>query len=421
MAATYEHGYAAMARADVDDAKRRRADRSLEPYAAARGLEFHGAGRLAGFAQALPRSLEEQQQLMRGVLPGGRHGVLLHGLLQTHFRDQASQSDLPGSFYSVRTKGPAGSVKKALRPNRTWIPFIGSLLDDGIDDESTPFGTTGAWSPITICATPVPETVAAIRTLRLRSRSRCVLLRTTDVEDVGPLRVTRVDEERPGTVERLLAGPAGALLAGLHGAYWEVRVDFGLLTVQRNGFLVQDGDLDALCELVCALADAFADACAADGPAPPLTDLLPPPAWAQDPSLATEPGMPNAWAPDAIRTAAERGLTLEDPVAWHRRFGGLPTPGRAAIVLHRGDERVLLCTDQPIPDLRAVRPVLVVPSAPGAVSTRPGGVGVPGARVFVQDGATLVWSLESRGYVGDALDHVPKLFAALQATPQSGV
>ena len=37
-----------------------------------------GSGMLAGFRGALPALEEEQDNLMRGVLPGGRWGVLLH-------------------------------------------------------------------------------------------------------------------------------------------------------------------------------------------------------------------------------------------------------------------------------------------------------------------------------------------------------
>lgn len=404
----FKHGFAAMARADVADAKRRRADRSLEAYAAARGLEFFGAGvpasAPAGFAPALPRFREEQQQLMRGVLPGGRFGVLLHGLLQTHVAEDES-GGVPGEYYGVLVKGPKGSLRKALTPNRTWIPYIGSWLDDGIDDHSTPFGATGAWSPITICATPVPESVAWVRlAARTRSRTR---MGSGARPDAGPLRVLRADG---GRADAVLDGPFGRLLGELAGPYWEVRVDFGVLTVQRNGFLVEDADLDGLCGRVAALADALAAACAPDAPAPPLSEPLPDAPWAADVTLATQPGMDGGWAADAVRTAGERGLALEDPEAWHLRHGTLPVPGRVAIALRDASGgRVLLCTDRPIPELRAVRPVLVAAAPPGAAPTPPGGVGVPGARVFVQDGALLVWALEHRGYVGEALDLVPAL------------
>jgi hypothetical protein len=407
----FAHGYAAMAPEDVADARRRRAERSLEPYAAARGLEFHGSGALAGFAQALPRFAEEQQQLMRGVLPGGRAGILLHALLQTHFRDQSSRIEMPGSFYGVVVKPPKGALRKALRPNRTWLPFVGQFLDDGIDDEDVPFGTHGAWSPITICAMPVPQTVAHLPHLVLRTRTRAPG-RTGDHGDVGQLRVMGAEGD---AVPAVLDGPPRELLAALAGPYWEVRVDFGLLTVQRNGFLVEDAALDDLCRRVCALADALADACApATGPPPP-GEPLPPPAWQADQRLATQPGMRDGWAPDAIRTAAERGLALEDPQLWHEHFSFLPVPGRAAVVLRDGADRILLCTDRPIPELRAVRPVLITAAPPGREATPPGGVAAPGARVFIGGGVAIVWSLEHRGYVGDALDHVPVLRAALQA------
>ena len=44
-----EHGYAAFAPEDREDAKRRRPAATLEGYAAERGLEYRGRGMLAGF------------------------------------------------------------------------------------------------------------------------------------------------------------------------------------------------------------------------------------------------------------------------------------------------------------------------------------------------------------------------------------
>lgn len=388
----FAHGYAAMAREDIADAKRRRADRSLEPYAAARGLEYLGRAKAAGFAPALPTFVEEQQQLMRGTLPGGRGGILLHALLQTHFNESSGSSNMPGSFYGVVVKGPKGSFKKALKPNRTWIPVIGSWLDSGIDESDKAFGTTGAWSPTTVCAVRVPETIAMLPELHLRTRSRTAGFRG---RDVGQLRLER------GTGKALEAVLAIPRLANLIGPYWDVRVEYGVLTVTRNGFAVEDADLDALCQLTCALADAIATACAVP-PAPALTTVLPP----ADPT--TDRHITGDWAKDIVTTAAARGFTLEDPEAWHQTFGSLPTPGRALAVLRKGDTRVLLCLDQPMHKTRSVRPVLVS-EASLQTTTAPAGVGLPGARVFIENGVETVWSLTTLGYVGDALDHAQQL------------
>lgn len=395
----FAHGYAAMARDDVADAKRRRADRSLEPYAAARGLEYLGAAKAAGFAPALPRFVEEQQQLMRGTLPGGRGGILLHALLQTHFNESSGSSNMPGTFHSVVVKGPRGSLRKALKPNRTWIPVIGSWLDSGIDDTATPFGTTGAWSPTTVCAVRVPETIAMLPELHLRTRSRTFGFRG---RDIGQLRLER------GTGKALEAVLAIPQLASLVGPYWDVRIDHGVLTVTRNGFAVEDADLDALCRLTCALADAIAAACAAP-PIPPLSTTLP----AADP--ANDPRLAGGWADDLIATAAARDFILEDPAAWHATFGTLPTPGRALAVLRKGEIRVLLCLDQPMHAAKSVRPVLVS-EASFDTTTPPAGIAVDGARVFIEQGVEMVWSLTTLGYVGTALDHAQQLAWSLTTT-----
>ena len=399
----FAHGYAAMAPEDVADAKRRRADRTLEPYAASRGLEYIGAAKAAGFAPALPKFVEEQQNLMRGTLPGGRGGILLHALLQTHFKESSGSSDLPGSFYGVVVKPPRGAMRKALKPSRTWIPIIGSWLDDGIDDASTPFGSTGAWSPTTTCAVRVPETIAVLPELHLRTRSRTFGFRG---RDVGQLRVERGEGK---ALEAVLAIPQ---LARLIGPYWDVRVEYGVLSVTRNGFAVEDHELDALCELTCALADAIATACAAP-PAPAITSVLPP----ADP--ASDRRLYGGWAEDLARTSAERGFALEDPTAWHYTFGALPTPGRALAVLRKGDTRVLLCLDQPLHEVKALRPVLVS-EASLDTTTPPAGVGVPGARVFIEGGVEMVWSLTTLGYVGDALDHAQQLAWSLTTTELPG-
>lgn len=401
---TVAHGYAAMAREDVADAKRRRAARSLEAYAAARGLERLGSGHPPGWAPALPRFAEEQQELLRGVLPGGRDGVLLHGLIQTHRRDEAG-SDMPGSYWGVVVKSPPGTLRKALRPNRTWIPVLGRLFDDGLDDATVPFGVAGAWAPVTICATRVPEAVGRLDRLVLRTRTRVHRGRRI-AADVGQLRV--LDADGPA-LEAVLAGPARALLAELAGPYWEVRLAFGVLTIQRNGFQVEDAALDGLCRRVCALADALAHTLGSTQAAE-LDEPLAAPPWLSDPRLPGDRG----WAGDAARTAAAHGLRLEDRLAWHEHHGHLPLPGRASIVLRLGrSERLLLCVERPVEGVPAKRPVLAVAAAPGAAPGPPGGVALPGARVLVQDGAALAWADAECRTVAEALDAVPALRAAL--------
>lgn len=49
-----------------------------------------------------------------------------------------------------------GGVRRALRPDSTWIPFIGAWLTSLDMDGSLPFGETGAWAPVTAVAIRCP-------------------------------------------------------------------------------------------------------------------------------------------------------------------------------------------------------------------------------------------------------------------------
>lgn len=125
--------------------------------------------------------------------------------------------------------------------------------------------------------------------------------------------------------------------------------------------------------------------------------------------LPTEDVAPHAaWAADAVPTAARSGMRLEASEAWHAQFGELPVPERAALVLRRGDTRVLLCASE---DAATVRPVLVFAS--DCAPTPPDGVEVPGARVFIQDGVAVVWSLTRLASVAAALDRARYLAATV--------
>ena len=143
--------------------------------------------------------------------------------------------------------------------------------------------------------------------------------------------------------------------------------------------------------------------------APPALNAVLPPA-----DLAVYPGPDGGWAYDAVVVAALNDMALEDPGAWHDRFGALPLPGHTAFVLRRGDTRVLLCHEGPLALATALRPVLVF--ACDADDTRPEGVVVAGARVFVRDGVAVVWSLTLLESIGDALDRA-RYLAATVALP----
>src|SRR5918992_2518072 len=79
----YEHplpAYAAFKPADVEDARRRRPAADLRPYAQSRGLEYLDSRNPMGYWGVVPADERLQFNVLRGVLPGGRHGILFHHL-----------------------------------------------------------------------------------------------------------------------------------------------------------------------------------------------------------------------------------------------------------------------------------------------------------------------------------------------------
>ena len=295
-----EHGYAAFAPEDREDAKRRHPAVTLEAYAAERGLEFRGQGMLAGFRGALPAFDEEQDNLMRGVLPGGRWGVLLHRRYQTH----DEHGSMPGSFHGVRTSSDVG-FWRSITPDRTDIPILGNFLDPKDSDEpAKAYAGQGAWAPVTTAATPVPETVSRIGRMVLTVKERTPFINSAQNLDLEPYgvrgwRAAPGQTVGPEQLPRLLDGAAGHALGALAGApFAQVRIDRGMVTVTRNGYLTDPGALDEFATTGCVLADGLAQACL-DGRRPPPFDrpLAPCPWQVRDPQ-AVYAGLPKAWEDD---------------------------------------------------------------------------------------------------------------------------
>src|SRR5688572_26826644 len=80
----YEHAlpaYAAFKPADVDEARARQPAGHLRDYAQARGLEFLESRNPMGYWGVVPGDERLQFNVVRGLLPGGRHGILFHQAL----------------------------------------------------------------------------------------------------------------------------------------------------------------------------------------------------------------------------------------------------------------------------------------------------------------------------------------------------
>ncbi len=417
-----KHGTAAFAREDIDDARRRRPDVDLRAYAEARGLEFHDRGLVPGFRMALPRFDAEMHNLVRGVLPGDRFGVLAHQVVQTHHG-----SGIQGTFHAVRPSDPA-PFWKSFVPDRTDIPILGHFLEAKTDH--TPreaFDTPGAWAPATTAATPVPETAGPLSRVAFLQRGRTAKLAGKDVRDLTELGVPGWRAHpRGGPIDdavlaRLMTGPMPALLGELRVPWAEVRVDHAMLTVRRNGYLKREDQLDRFARLTCELADALRDACLAGAPpAPPFTEPLPPCPWATRDIVFADPAMAGPWAADIRAFAARHALALEDPAAFTQLHPSLPVPGLVlAVARARDASRVIFATDVPLLVTRAVRGVLAWP-VPGTPDTPPGGLRPDGvnATVSVTGGVAMAWPHRLYGYTSEA-DELPAV--CRQAAAAAGV
>ena len=415
-----EHGYAAFAPEDREDAKRRHPAVTLEAYAAERGLEFRGQGMLAGFRGALPAFDEEQDNLMRGVLPGGRWGVLLHRRYQTH----DEHGSMPGSFHGVRTSSDVG-FWRSITPDRTDIPILGNFLDPKDSDEpAKAYAGQGAWAPVTTAATPVPETVSRIGRMVLTVKERTPFINSAQNLDLEPYgvrgwRAAPGQTVGPEQLPRLLDGAVGHALGALAGAaFAQVRIDRGMVTVTRNGYLTDPGALDEFATTGCVLADGLAQVCL-DGRRPPPFDrpLAPCPWQVRDPQ-AVYAGLPKAWEDDFRGFAEQRGLTLEDPRDWHEQFPSVPLPGQALAAMRAPSGlRVLFAADVEVHQLRAVRGAIAFAVPEGTPDTPPGGIASAGSQTTtaVRDGVGIVWTHRHFGFTREAETLVDDALAAARA------
>jgi hypothetical protein len=180
----------------------------------------------------------------------------------------------------------------------------------------------------------------------------------------------------PGVVDALLHGPIAALLSDQHAPGFELRVEYGQVSVSR---LSGDEDLIDVAE---RLADAVRRLCASPRSLAAFSRPLPPPRWL--PSVRRHP---------------------ED--------GAINVPGEAFAVLRGrlpGTEltgRLLCCADRPLHSDPAGSAGCDVAALEVARATLPEG-GVEGdLRVAIADGVLTAWRpRESRQADGPALDRL---------------
>jgi hypothetical protein len=344
------YGRAALARADVDDAKRGHPAIDLERFAVARGLQYLGHKNASGYFAALPLEEPLQHNVVRGAL-GDRDVCFWHWRYAWPVDDDGGLGSR--GFHGVRINPPLKRLFSA--PRR----FLSSNEDDHY--------FVGV--PCSAAATLVPE-AALLPDFTL-----------------GPDLMTRADVPA-AVLDSLRGGPVAEVLraGGARHPLFELRCRFGTLSLRRNGY-ASEAEAEELLEAVRVAGDALAGACAPLHDPRPFSEPLP------------EGGQPSPLQ-ELVETAArERGLVPEDPRAYHRAFPRNPVPGTAFAVLRGDGMRIALHTELPVARVNSGRTALLLPA--GRAAPTPAG-GVPVAhegdsmRFAVRDGIFAVWILRWR-------------------------
>ena len=119
---------------------------------------------------------------MRGVLPGGRYGVLLHELLEDPRRRRR-----PCRAPSTACARPARSgFWRSIKPDRTDIPILGNFLDGKTQEQTSAFEGQGAWSPVTTAASAGARDRVADRPMVLTVKERTPFINSAQNLDLEP-------------------------------------------------------------------------------------------------------------------------------------------------------------------------------------------------------------------------------------------
>jgi hypothetical protein len=410
MARTRNHGYAALAKEDVPDAKRGHPDVDLSDYAAQRGLEILRGGMAAGFRAALPGFEEYRFNVLRGPLPGGCHGLMFHELMEVPHRGSASIS---GTLHGVYAKTPGRWRIRDFLPDRSDIPIIGellSVLENPREDTSppVPFGTESVWIPCTVAATHVPEATLPLHFLRLDRRHHHAPYdfahhRRLDGFGLPGWHLRADPEPSDELLAQLLEGPLHELLHRRHGRFFQLLVLRGTLIARRGGFAKDAAALDQLAGDLSTAADTIRSACRAQAQPRQFGDPLPAPPDTHDPKAPELSGTPPFWRKAFGKLATQLGLAQEDPIAYHRAFPSLPVPGRAAAVMrgtlpgYAAEGRLAYHCERSPMLTNGMRGAVIVSASESAQPTPPGGVRELDRDLVydVRDGLLSIWSLRT--------------------------
>lgn len=356
------HNHTAFDREDVEDARRGAPARSLEGWAAERGLEFLGSSFVSAFLTALPAYDDYTFNVCRGEVRPGRFGMVAHLLEELAATD--GEIDGGGTFYGTRIVTKRG---------------FGSFFGFEKERPQEPFAANAAWAPTTGVILRVPELALQPRvTLEVESG----FLNFGGGRDLGAAGVPGWRLHTTDWVSDPLADAVTAAvqpLAGLGVSWGRVLLDHGILALVRNGFVADPAVLDHLVGTAAAIADALA----ATAPLPAGT-----PPWCQ----------PQEHETAAFRQGAdEYGMALADPVELHRTHRHLPFPGRALGLLTgtlpgTTAEGLLAFSTQGALTTGSYRTVVLAPAVAGA-STPVGGVLHKPTDQYVEvaDGLAVTW------------------------------
>lgn len=375
------HGYAAFARADVADARRGHPASSLQAYAAERGLEWLDRRSAAGFSAAFPGFEAYRYNAIRGVLPGGRFGVLFHQLLEVPV---TGSPNISGTLYASTVKVKS---RRWWMPDRTDLPFIGDFLDPRTEPgEPEAFDSHAVWIPTTTVSVNVPEAALPFFLTRIDRRDKHAPFDFPDRADLPGGWRLRSHGPVPG-----LDGLAPVLDRHAGDPFFQILALRGTVIVRSNGYRT---DLDELARDACAVADAFA--AASPSASQPFATALPAP-------HSHHPEVTPAWRDGYARLAARLGLVPEDADDYQRAFPTLGVPGRAVAVM-RGElapgvhGRLVYSAERNLRVAERARGAVLLP-AHGA-PTPPDGERHPEHQLVYEqrDGVAVLWSLRTAGF-----------------------
>lgn len=392
----YEHAlpaYAAFKPADVEDARRRRPATDLRAYAQSRGLEFLESRNPMGYWGVVPADERLQFNVVRGVLPGGRHGILFHHLhdVPVYYDHDLREwrAALGAKVYelTIQSAHRVRDVKDALH----LVPVVGMFVDSDMGEERP----MAAGMPMTVAATHVPQ-LATVPPFQVVNDDKERWFERLDFLHNG-FKLERFGfpgmwADAPGApdpdealVERLMATSFAGVLRSLgERAYLRVRIDHGQVAVGIDGFVDQDGVLDVLGEAVAAAADGIAEAARPMHEPRPFAEPLPDANWPERQTheqVLRHPSVfpPEPYVPGMLEGAKKRGWIPEDSTAYHLAFPDLPVPGTAFAVMRftppgtTAIGRVAWHAERPMSRYNIGRNAVLLP-APGAAPTPPGGV-----------------------------------------------